>query len=868
MKVKPTMMGRYSALTVEVPMLDENNWTVMRDQKVILFEDDLDGQLTVSLVKQLKAANNQVVVINNNLKPAKQIILNKMDEALEMLGGLDAIIHLQSVSDYKGMKNYSYQEWQNKVERVYNTLFYSAKAAYDYLKNGACYFGVTNIGGVFGIEKRENINPLGGLVAGMIKALEKELRPLNCKVIDFEEICEETATTIFKEISFSEEFIEVGYTGTKRKKVIVGPNQIVKEQKALEVKHSDVILATGGGRGIIYECMKKLAACSGAEVVLTGRTELPSGDERWLMMTEAEFENYRTMFLAEQKRKNPELSAVQILGRYRKMANARELYENIDRLKRQGIKVQYFKCDFACENDVSHLRDELKRQNIAVTGIVNGAGLPSFGKIPHKNEEMAWQVVKTKADSTYLLERFFESEQLKFIVHMGSISGRFGMDGQVDYSAAADLLVKMSKEWSFNQKIKSLVIGWPAWDEVGMASSKEVVRVQKEERGLSYMSVMEGTEHFIDEIKFGSSGTEYLYFNQLGKDNMPKGQLDYVSLTDQHYLSLLDEHQFVLDRRNFSMIDRVVSWGKSEIEATRVLNEQDDLHIAEHCVSGTKVLAGVFHVELAAQLTDLFLKLHGKEDYKIIETKDFHFDQFIKYYSDKPCCLKISGEVVSTDNADEIQLKITLKSDFLTKDGVVLQQDRIHSHGIIRAAREYPVDEQLAKPEVSNMQAIDIDRYYQLSDSYIHFGEHFREVTQANFIEKDLLMGEVVAQQEGAVFGFNQDVQLQIAPIAVDNFGRFMLFNEFHFYGYSVVPVLINRAVKLKPIRPGQKLFVHCKKNQTINEKLVSYHATAYDETGKAVFHIEDMQLTKVEKIKGEHQIVSRESKPVMSDAK
>ena len=38
----------------------------------------------------------------------------------------------------------------------------------------------------------------------------------------------------------------------------------------------------------------------------------------------------------------------------------------------------------------------------------------------------------------------FKSDKLKFFMSMGSISGRFGMDGQVDYSAGADIIVKLS----------------------------------------------------------------------------------------------------------------------------------------------------------------------------------------------------------------------------------------------------------------------------------------------------------------------------------------------------------------------------------------------------------------------------------------
>ena len=63
-----------------------------------------------------------------------------------------------------------------------------------------------------------------------------------------------------------------------------------------------------------------------------------------------------------------------------------------------------------------------------------------------------------------------------------------------------------------------------------MASNPEVIKVQKEERGLDYISINEGQDFFIDELMNFDKNVEFLYFGKLGKLNMPLGQLDNVDL--------------------------------------------------------------------------------------------------------------------------------------------------------------------------------------------------------------------------------------------------------------------------------------------------------------------------------------------------
>ena len=346
-------------------------------------------------------------------------------------------------------------------------------------------------------------------------------------------------------------------------------------------------------------------------------------DEDYIQMTGVEFDSYKSRFMIQQKKLNPKYSALDILLKYEKLRNSRILAKNIESLKNLNINFEYIKCDFASEKDVIRLKKYLDENNIQISGIINGAGLPSFGKVNAKNENAALNVVKVKANATFLLYKYFIQYGLvKFIIHMGSISGRFGMDGQVDYSAAADFLVKMSDNINSLSQTKSVVIGWPAWDEVGMATNDDVQKVQKYERGLSYISVSEGTQRFLEEIFLYKGTNEVLLFHNLGTKNMPLGQLDYTN--------------------------DIVGFSEVISKDGRVCNREEYL----------------------------YLNNFGMKEYKVAEISEFEFEKFIKVYEDREVELTLTGEILlKSDN--QLVMKVTLSSDFVNSKGVVLQKNII-----------------------------------------------------------------------------------------------------------------------------------------------------------------------------------------------
>lgn len=854
-------MSRYSASTIDMAINDEASYP-LENRNILLIGDSKDGELSKLMLERLSESNNKVALISplefdfSNSEDIK----NVFQERVNQLGYVDCIINLQGLTNIVSINSdMTTEEWESTVLSLYNGLFYSSKISYEFLKNhtNSAYFGVTNIGKYFGVENNQNevINPLGALVTGFVKALEKELRPFKTKVVDIDDsdhlTNEEISNILLREFSSIGNLIEIGIKNKTRKGIVTKTMENVAFEEKYSFSSNDVVLATGGGRGITFECAKQLALKTGAKLILTGRTDIPSMDEDYIQMTGVEFDSYKSRFMIQQKKLNPKYSALDILLKYEKLRNSRILAKNIESLKNLNINFEYIKCDFASEKDVIRLKKYLDENNIQISGIINGAGLPSFGKVNAKNENAALNVVKVKANATFLLYKYFIQYGLvKFIIHMGSISGRFGMDGQVDYSAAADFLVKMSDNINSLSQTKSVVIGWPAWDEVGMATNDDVQKVQKYERGLSYISVSEGTQRFLEEIFLYKGTNEVLLFHNLGTKNMPLGQLDYTN-DIVGFSEVISKDGRVCNREEYPMIDSVKYLDENKIIAKRKLSIDYDEHLKEHIVKGTSVLAGVYHVEAAAELADLYLNNFGMKEYKVAEISEFEFEKFIKVYEDREVELTLTGEILlKSDN--QLVMKVTLSSDFVNSKGVVLQKNIIHSSGIIEMNNLLTTEsveryrDMLGKyNSIQIKKHLNMDKYYLKGADNIFFGPNFRNISNVRVDNsKKISIGDINVTDESKVFNFINNIDSKINPILIDNVGRLMLLNEFYQNGNTVVPTFISKTISLESFNIGEKVKAYVEKVAENGDEVI-YDAFVFNES-KLLLIIEQMHLTKV----------------------
>lgn len=863
---------RYVAVPVEQNIMKDNIQEI-DNKNVLIVADNFNGEITSLLYEKIKKKANNVIVVgqkllggigNMDIVDFSNItdIKNKISE-INQKNTIDIVINLMAISEMIDLDTVSKEEWTKICSEIYNSHFYVTKVLYNNFferKEECGYYSVTSIGGVYGLESGYPGNPIGAIGSGFTKALEKELRPFCCKVIDFSDLknADEISEFILSEIECREKLVEVAYINGIRKVIYVLPKEIKKDRSdSYEISNQDVILVTGGGRGIIYKCIERLLDYCNPKIIVTGRTELDSIDEKIVEMTDDEFKAYKTTYLSECRNTNPGFSLLQLQHSYEKLRNARLLMKNMKILYDKGYNIEYRKCDVASIDEVEKLVEYTVNKYGRITGIINGAGLPSFGKVPKKEEEFAEQVVKVKANSFYALYQVCREQPLKFFVSMGSISGRFGMDGQVDYSAAADLIVRLSYLAAQKRKnTRFFVLGWSAWDEVGMAANEEVKKVQQETRGLEYISVEEGTNRFLNELLYGGEYQEILFFGKLGKENLPLGQLDALDENLKDMREACNREGYIIDKIKFPLLDRIILLEKNRIAVTKKLMLNTDLHLKDHLVEGKHVFAGVMHVESACELFKLYLEQKGLYDYHITGVEGFKFEKFIKVFNQNELELKIEGSLVE-DNMDCLKMYVAIKSDFTNKNGITIEKDRLHSEGYIVASKNRPLGEKEEYITVDQEEKLDIDKYYRNSDKMITFGDSFRCISDIQKVNNNTLIGILQVPEDGNYFSFVSHADTCISPVSIDNMGRLMLFHDFDKNGYSIVPIFIGEAKKYRDFWRGEKIKIVCTFEKESGTS-VFYSAYAIDNQEEVIFEIKHMELQRINRYDGDHSLINK----------
>ncbi|RRJ66002.1 SDR family NAD(P)-dependent oxidoreductase [Paenibacillus oralis] len=841
----------------------------------IVVEDRLGGEITAKLAEQLALRGAELSILSaapEKYGPAgirtdfdrPELFKQSLEEAKTRLNDIHGFIYLYPLAPELSYFDIDEEAWHREVDSSFNLLFQTAKAVYeDVERHGseAGCFAATNIGGVFGMERETSFNPVGALTAGFFKSMEKEFDDFGGKVVDLSDTRDIalTAETLLKEFSLIEPLIEIGYVQGRRKTIQVLPAPIEPDRVAepLRLGEEDVILVSGGGRGIIFECVKGLAELFRPTIIVTGRTELPRGDEEWLHFSEAEFEQYSAAFFQRMKLEHPQLTPIQIKQELEKLKGAAALYRNLQSVKDVGYRFHYYRCDVSDRDDVRRLAAEIRSKFGKVTGIVNGAGLPSFGKVPKKPEIHSLNVVRVKANGFFHLYREFADEPLRFFASIGSVSGRFGMDGQVDYAGGADIIVRMSFQlFRKRPELKAFVMGWTAWDEVGMATDPQVQKIQKEQRGLEFIGSREGTRRFLEEVVYGGSFPEVLYYGSLGT-NRPLGQMDALDEAGGEVQVHFGARGEVTDRVHYPLLQRVKRSTNEVLEVQKDLTVQEDIYLKDHLVEGKYVFAGVMHVEAFGELGMLMNRIHGA-DSQLVGTRihSVEFSKFVKYFEGSPLTLDMKAEVVGrSDTRKEIRAEI--RSDFYNRQGQVLEKERLHSSGYAVFERERlaprTADTDVVRA-IHESKPMDIERFYAMTDHLISFGPTFRCLDYVGYINDDVVVGQVTVPDDRRIFSYAAETDMLISPITIDNIGRCMLFNDFHKHGNIIVPRGIGDAVLYRPFKKGETVYVHCRLLRDEGET-VDFHAQVVDAQNRLIFDMIDLHLIRIAKVHGDHDL-------------
>jgi NAD(P)-dependent dehydrogenase (short-subunit alcohol dehydrogenase family) len=347
--------------------------------------------------------------------------------------------------------------------------------------------------GVFGVLGSGE-HPMGAFPVGFARCLDKELRECIVQIFDCEN--KDWAEIIDSNIMFFSPYLEVGITESGR----ITPVMAQVEQadsREVNLEKGDLVLVTGGARGIVFECVRALAQYTGCKLVLTGRTKMAEGQPSWLNTPADRIDEViRAMEIELVKKEGKKLpEAKKIAGTRRAQW---EVAKNLELLADLNIIATYEQCDVSNDKELSGLILKLNKLQ-PIVGIVHGSGIQKSAMIVDLPGNSIDLTLKTKLTPLFTMIDNLDWSKLKVFSAFGSIAGLFGNAGQSDYALGNDMLAWMVKELKVKYPhINAQTIEWTAWSGTGMVTEQESKRFA--DAGLIALTVETGVPLFMEGI--------------------------------------------------------------------------------------------------------------------------------------------------------------------------------------------------------------------------------------------------------------------------------------------------------------------------------------------------------------------------------
>src|SRR5690606_27345255 len=200
----------------------------------------------------------------------------------------------------------------------------------------------------------------------------------------------------------------------------------------------------------------------------------------------------------------------------------------LEAVQAAGGTAHYFSLDLRDGDAVAAVIDTIRSRHGRLDVLIHAAGLLVDRTLPDKEPAQFDLVFDVKADGFYHLLHVAQGLPIGAAVAFSSVAGRFGNNGQTDYSAANDLLCKLTSSLrAWRPDTRGLVIDWTAWADIGMAARGSVAPIM-DALGVDMLPPAVGIPTVRRELLAGSRG-EVVVAGRLGPwlDELdPTGGLD------------------------------------------------------------------------------------------------------------------------------------------------------------------------------------------------------------------------------------------------------------------------------------------------------------------------------------------------------
>ena len=259
----------------------------------------------------------------------------------------------------------------------------------------------------------------------------------------------------------------------------------------------DVLLVTGGARGITAQCVIRLAQTSHCGFLLLGRTDIDA-DIAWAA-EERDRAKLRDLAMAHVQPQRAKPSQIEAL--VDSALHQMEIRDTLDAIQSAGGRAHYVSCDV---RDTERLEEILRDEETGlgpITGIVHGAGNIADKTIQRKTVADFDTVFGPKVLGLDACLKCVDTSRLTYIVMFSSTSAYFGNGGQTDYSMANEVLNKFAFSYKRTHPgCTTMAVDWGLWDGGSMASDS--IRNAVKDSEIVLIPIETGTQYFVDQFTY------------------------------------------------------------------------------------------------------------------------------------------------------------------------------------------------------------------------------------------------------------------------------------------------------------------------------------------------------------------------------
>ena len=802
----------------------------LKGKKIIVSLDN--HGFAEKIITKIKAKNGQVITIGDNTGKSKadfqfdltdvKACEQRAEEFKEKHTEIDGFIHLAPLDFY-----FSKKESDKEINATIKSFFVMVKSLFNVLDQKENIIGTITFDSViFPYLKKLNdcgaIYPAFGGLAGLLKTVNKEMPDTMVKVVDFsykqpKKSINKISEVFLDELLSNDKRCEVGYKNKKRYGLSLRPSIADNTQNI--VKENDTMLVTGGAGGITYEIIQKVVRKYKTNLIILDINDIYSTNKKYL-----DKDKTQPQLMEMLKQDMVGAKPLEIKNALDRLFRVRQSVENIENLKSMGVSVEYNCVDVTDYKAVKKAVDKYDR----IDGVFHAAGMEMSQFIPKKELKAFELVVDVKVKGMRNLLKATEKKDYRYFFTFSSVTARFGNEGQVDYTAANDLIGKtLFRQKQLNPDKVYKVYAWTAWGGVGMATNPTVKKVL-EERGIQFLPMDQGVKFFMADL-LDTTETEMVFSG-----------LDYSFDID----GLLGEPS----ETEFPFLDDIVEKTEKSITYSRILDLERDVFLHDHTMGDVPLFLGSTGIETMAQGAK---SLSGRDGF-FVELNDFSIPYGIKLLKGRPKEL-----IITTTREGDDLYTCKISSQFKNPDGIAMGDPILHYQGQYKFADQPLKAKKIALPEFTPVKYDGEVETLVYNPKRLFMYGLFQTITDINSFDGQKLITTIKDTSEKEFFKGSKNPNFVAEPVFVDAMFQTGGLLEFFTTNMTVLPYKIKSLKFYKNVNKNEEYFCITEKI-TSGEETNTYNLKLIDKTGKLYIEVVSFEMVKINQLAEEDRILEQ----------